>query len=407
MQQPSPRPDDATLAMLSLLLRGDVEGVRMRGGPDWTACANLAVRHGLGPLLHERAARFAAEWPLPPKVEQGLRSAFMIGTIDSRTHLADAASAIGRLAAAGVRVAALKGLHLAAAVYEKPAFRWMNDLDLLVPEDQLETARTVLREDGYAPEGAEDPTLHHAARLAKPRATPIELHRELCPTPHPFRIRMEPLWARMTRISVGGQPALGLRAEDLALHLCVHAAFNHHCLVPLRNIYDIALVVQRPDFDWGLLEETARETGTGRAVFCGLSLAREMLGAEVPPELLERMAPGSEGRAMVQLGWDNVMSYASAGPGWVGVAMGGERPSQSVRGLLGRVFAPPSRLLETSGRRVHPLRLAWIYLTRPVVLLIRHRRFVAALLLGRQGAREQLRVGRAGASLEAWIAGGE
>lgn len=402
--QPAP-PEDATLAMLSLLLRGDVEGVRARGGPDWAACANLAVAHGLAPLLHQRAAPFADEWPLPPHVERGLRSAFMMGTIDSRTHIADAARAIERLAAAGVRVAVLKGLHLAAAVYENPAFRWMTDIDLLVPPDQLAAARAALLADGYTPEGPDDPTLHHVARLAKPRATPIELHLDLCPEPNPFGIRMEPLWERMVPVAVGKQRALGLSAEDLVLHLCVHSAYNHRCLVPLRNILDVVMVLSRnaDGFDWRRLEEEARRTGTGRAVFCGLSLAREMLGAEVPADVLRRLDPGASTRAMLAVARDNVMSYASAGPGWVGVAAG----DAPVRGFLGRLFAPPDRLLETSGRKVNPLRLAWIYLTRPVVLLIRHRELVLALLRGRQGARDQLRLARSGARLDAWIAGGQ
>ena len=405
---PAARPHDAALPMLALLLRGDADGVRAAGGPDWFACATLAMRHGLGPLLHHRGRRMAETWPMPAGVERELRTSYMGATLESHAILSGAAEAVQRLVAADVRVAALKGLHLAAAVYEHPALRKLGDLDLLVPGDQLEAARAALLQAGYESKGADDPTIHHAAPLARPRAAPIELHRDLCPTPNPFRLDVAPLWERMVPIAIDGQPALGLCPEHLLLHLAVHAAYNHRCLVPLRNIFDLAMVVERnrPALRWELLEETARATGTGRAVFCGLALAREMFGAEIPAGMLERMRPdGAE--AALRTARENVLSFASAGPMWLGTTLGADDASRGVTGLLGRVFAPPDRLLEASGRRVGVAGLAWIYLTRPFILLARHRKRLTDLARGKPGVREQLRLARSGAALDAWISGGE
>lgn len=395
--------------MLALLLRGDGDGVRAAGGPDWPACATLAMRHGLGPLLYHRGRRMAGAWPMPPAAERELRTSYMGATLESAAIVRAAGEAIRRLSAAGIHVAALKGLHLAAAVYEHPALRHMGDVDLLVPPDQLEAARAVLLDAGYAAEGADDPTIHHAARLVKPRAAPIELHRELCPTPNPFRLDVAPLWERMVPIQVEGQPALGLRAEDLLLHLSVHAAYNHRCLVPLRNVFDIAMVVEREGaaLQWDRLEAAARATGTERAVFCGLALAREMFGADVPGGVLERLVPDGVADGVMRTARENVLGFESAGPMWLGLTLGEGQAARGVRGLLGRVFAPADRLLEASGRRVGRAALAWIYLTRPFVLLVRHRKRIADLALGRPGAREQLRLARSGAALDAWIGGGD
>lgn len=394
--------------MLARLLRGDEEGVRAAGGPDWPACATLALRHGLGPLLYHRGRGMAETWPMPPAVERELRTSWMGATLENHAILSAAGDAIRALAAAGIPVAALKGLHLAAAVYEHPALRKMGDVDLLVPADRLEAARTALLGAGYAAEGPDDPTIHHAARLVKPRAAPIELHHDLCPEPNPFRLEVAPLWARMEPVTVDGQPALGLGPEDLLVHLCVHAAYNHRCLVPLRNVFDIVRVIERAGaaLRWDVLEARARETGTARAVFCGLSLAREMFGADVPDALLARLVPGGGADAALRTARENVLGFESAGPMWLGTTMGDEQAARGLRGLLGRVFAPPDRLLEASGRRVGPAGLAWIYLTRPFVLLARHRRRLADLARGRPGAREQLRLARAGAALDAWISGG-
>ena len=394
--------------MLALVLRGDADGLREIGGPDWAACAALAREHGLSPVLHERARALAAEWPLPPEQAQALHANFLVAAVDGRGSLEAAEDALERLAEAGVEVVALKGLHLVAAVYESPALRRMQDIDLLVRPEQLEAARAALHAAGYADEDVDDPTLHHAARLVKPRTPPIELHHALSPNRSPFRIDLEAFRERAVPITVGARPALGFCAEDLLLHLCLHLAYNHRCLVPLRNVYDVARVVERhgPALRWELLEETARASGTHRAVFCGLGLAREIFAAEVPAEVLERLAPDADRAAILRAAKANVMAYTASGPYWMGMALGDARPGKSVGGVLGRVFAPPDRLLETGGRRVSRAKLAWIYLTRPAVLAFRHRRLLADLLLARPGARAQLRLARSGAALESWIAGG-
>jgi hypothetical protein len=394
--------------MLAMLLRGDADGLRAAGGPDWPMCATLAMRHGLGPLLYHRGRRMAETWPIPPAVERELRTSWMGATLENGAILAAAGDAIRRLAAGGIRVVALKGLHLAAAVYEHPALRKMTDVDLLVPAEQVEAARAVLMEAGYVPEGADDPTIHHVAQMVKPRAAPIELHRDLYPTPNPFRLDVAPLWERMVPIAVSGQPALGLGTEDLLLHLCVHAAYNHRCLVPLRNIFDIAMVIERGGaaVRWEALEGAARASGAGRAVFCGLALAREMFGAAIPGGLLERLVPDGGADAVLRTARENVLGFESAGPMWLGATLGEAQASGSVRGFLGRVFAPPDRLLEASGRRVGIGGLMWIYLTRPFVLLVRHRKRLADLARGRPEVKEQMRLARAGAELDAWISGG-
>ena len=405
----APRSPDDVLRMLALVLRGDAAGLRETGGPDWAACAAMAREHGLSPLLYHHAQALAAEWPLPPEQAQALHDNYLVAAVDGRASLDAAASALARLAEAGIEVVVLKGLHLVAAVYESPALRRMLDIDLLVRPEQLEAARAALLAAGYASEDVDDPTLHHAARLVKPRTPPVELHHALSPDRSPFRIVLERLRARAVPITVGAQPALGLCAEDLLLHLCLHLAYNHRCLVPLRNVYDVAGVIEWAGtaLRWELLEETARASGTRRAVFCGLGLARDLFAAEVPAALLERLAPAADRDAVLRAARENVMAYTASGPYWMGMALGDARPARTVGGILGRVFAPPDRLLETSGRTVSRAKLAWIYLTRPAVLAYRHRRLLADLLLARPGARAQLRLARSGAALESWIAGAD
>ncbi|HST62134.1 MAG TPA: hypothetical protein VLK84_25755, partial [Longimicrobium sp.] len=126
-----------------------------------------------------------------------------------------------------------------------------------------------------------------------------------------------------------------------------------------------------------------------------------------PGGVLERLVPDAAAEGVMRTARENVLGFESAGPEWLGLTLGEDQAARGVRGFLRRVFAPPDRLLETSGRRVGMAGLAWIYLTRPFVLLVRHRRRIADLALRRPAAREQLRLARTGAALDAWISGGD
>ena len=87
------RPHDAALPHLALLLRGDADGLRAAGGPDWPACAALALHHGLGPLLYQRGRRMADAWPMPADVERELRTSYMGATLENGAWLTEAVPA--------------------------------------------------------------------------------------------------------------------------------------------------------------------------------------------------------------------------------------------------------------------------------------------------------------------------
>jgi len=94
------------------------------------------------------------------------------------------------LAGAGLRGVVLKGgAELVAPVYPDPAFRFLSDIDILVPEPQLERAVEVLVAQGAQPAAGADGVgmseidraqHHHAEPLAAPGwPVVVELHRRL------------------------------------------------------------------------------------------------------------------------------------------------------------------------------------------------------------------------------------
>lgn len=105
-------------------------------------------------------------------------------------------------------------------------------------------------------------------------------------------IDTEQLWAHSVPVSFNGIDALALGPVDLLLHLCVHAAYNHKFTMGLRPYLDIAETVRCFDSEgWERVQQRAEQWGAQRGVYLVLRLARELVGAAVPPSVLDRLRP--------------------------------------------------------------------------------------------------------------------
>src|SRR5262249_33273940 len=119
---------------------------------DVAASNWLVRRHGLAPMaaaagapqFHEDLARSALAWTKVAAYVEPL---------------------VARLAAAGVRVAPIKGLAYAKTLYGSPAERPMTDVDLLIAGGGERSAAAELERSGFG--RTESPLLHHAQAWVK------------------------------------------------------------------------------------------------------------------------------------------------------------------------------------------------------------------------------------------------
>jgi hypothetical protein len=82
-------------------------------------------------------------------------------------------------------------------------------------------------------------------------------------------------------------PFRTLRAQDLLLVLCVHAA--KHVWVQLSWLCDIAQLAKSPQLDWNAIQDDARHLGIERIVSLNLLLAHKLLGAPLLPQIQKRL----------------------------------------------------------------------------------------------------------------------
>jgi len=75
--------------------------------------------------------------------------------------------------------------------------------------------------------------------------------------------------------------------EDLLVYLCVHG--GKHGWFSLMWICDVARLIDGFPLDWNTVLSRAEEGHMSRALWLGIHLARELLGARVPDEVRKRM----------------------------------------------------------------------------------------------------------------------
>jgi len=155
--------------------------------------------------------------------------------------------------AVGVPVIALKGSALLVGdVFPALGIRWTNDVDILVPESQLEQAEWVLESLDYLRKAPRDepatagPRPYHDT-FTGPAAQTVELHWRLGPARWGEGWDVEGWFARAEPASFAGMMLPS--ASDLFWHFLVHDARNHAWSSgSLRAALDLTLAARARGF---------------------------------------------------------------------------------------------------------------------------------------------------------------
>ncbi len=105
---------------------------------------------------------------------------------------------------------------------------------------------------------------------------------------------MEKIWERAQLATIAGIKVLVLSPEDLLLHLCLHLAFHHlFQFAGLRTLCDVRETVNHysPQLDWKQVWHRTSEWGVCNAVYLTLLLARDVIDAQIPHDVMENLKP--------------------------------------------------------------------------------------------------------------------
>jgi hypothetical protein len=321
----------------------------------------------------------ARRWP-GPAMDEVVRDA-VVTDMARRRELIRVLEALGR---AGVRPLVFKGAALARSHYPLPAARPHLDVDLLVPETQVDAAAAAIEACGYTrPLRIPGELIRSQAPLV--RTDPhgvmhtIDLHWQIS-KPQVFGHVLS--WAELDAQAVA-LPAFGAGARAPgAVHAlaiaCIHRVAHHHG--PERDkliwLYDVHLLAGRLTTEEAdAFAALAKHKRIAAICADGMMLACEHFRTRLPAGLLEALTraaaddPHEPSAAYLRAGMrrvDVLLSDLSALPSW----------TQRAHLLREHLFPPASYMREAyglRGRACLPAVYAWRAVTGAVRWLVSDR----------------------------------
>ncbi len=208
----------------------------------------------------------------------------------------DAGELLGELADAAIPTMLLRGAAIATGHRDDAGTRPMNDVDVLVPEADLDRARKVANVAGWPPADQDQPLERRlaAAPVRSSSGRVIRLHWRPTPNVAFPDASWEAIWERAAPVRFGNVDTLVPSRADHLVHACVDGARANSGAF-LRWITDaMALLRSRAgDLRWEVVASEARRLRVTLLIFEALRYLNETLDAEVPGTILETLAQSS------------------------------------------------------------------------------------------------------------------
>jgi len=275
--------DERNLPRVQELLERDI---------DWEHLLRDAFKHRVALLLDRTLRRVAGAHPTDPYRQRlrehartfSARNLFLVRELTRLLSIFDAEE---------IAVVPYKGPVIAHLAYRDIRLREFNDLDLLVRPQDLTRICNILRREGV--ETKERLTSREQAHVEKEfkeycfqsGLVVVEPHWSITAHRFPFPIDYDALWMRSRSVLIEDATVRVFSPEDLLLIQCVTGGKS--LWKRLELVCDVAETVRAfPEIDWSMLLVGARASGSERMLLLGLDLARRLLDAPLPEEIIAR-----------------------------------------------------------------------------------------------------------------------
>lgn len=270
---------------------------------DPGALAAAAEHHGVAPTVY---ALLGASPGVPEELLVELESAYRRQWQVQLRSLADLAQLVPVLDGLGVDWVVVKGPVLAEVVYDRSIGRSYIDLDVLVHRSTLPLVLDALEASGAWVRDRNWTMIRAGVRgeltLGLPHGSALDLHWHVFNEPRvrrAFSVSITELLARARHVSVQGIRTPTLDPTDTLIHIATHAGLaGGYRLIWFK---DLQQLIAHDAPDWDAVVRRSRTFGVALVVATMLERSRSTLGADVPTEVLDALAPALGWRAVVGL----------------------------------------------------------------------------------------------------------
>jgi hypothetical protein len=351
---------------------------------DWDVLITQSCWYAIAPLLYYRLITFHPGTPIPANALGRLRQAYLENVARNMGLYHKLGKVLELLRRDHISVIALKGVHLATAVYRNIALRPMGDIDLLVKQTDLLRVQEILVEQGYMASKEEIcRAQEHLPPYKKKGSLTVEIHFHIVGPPCSLRVDIEKLWVRAQMSSIQGIEVLTFCPEDLLLHLCMHASFHHAFDNGIRPLFDISHTIEHyaEVLDWEQLLDRSREWGVSKCVYLSLFLAKRFAGASIPGQIMKDLDVYNDSFHATARAEELIFRKARSIAPNVAKLFNNDRLLNRLIYAIRCAFPPKHTLAKMQPLARNPLSVYFLYFFRIKGLLKRHRQTIWRLFL--------------------------
>jgi len=268
-----------------------------QGDIDWPYLVQIAHRHGVMPLLYKNLRENALEI-VPEAILSELRKLFRSNTLHNLILTSRLLQVLDLFKAHNLPAIPYKGPALSVLAYGDIDLRQFCDIDLFIHQQDVFKAKEALLLKGYKPEknltpAQESVYLKNECEYdfySGDGKVLLELHWNIVKPYYSCSFDMEALWDNLKPLSLLGKEVMTLSPEESLLIICIHHGGKHQWEM-LGWISDVAqLIVNHRGMDWERVMKQAVQSGIERMLLLGLSLAKDLIGVEMPDVIVRRIA---------------------------------------------------------------------------------------------------------------------
>ncbi|MCB0117265.1 MAG: nucleotidyltransferase family protein [Caldilineaceae bacterium] len=280
-----------------------------KGQVNWHHTLSLAASHGITPLLYQAVQGVPT---VPNEVQDRLHRVYMGIAQKNMWLTAELLALIDRFAAQGIILVPYKGPILAQMAYDNLSLREFKDLDVLVRENDVHKAQTLLVDQDFYPWKAPAPEDAETAFRKRPVQRFIHRQRPIAVDLHwgatykrsfDFPFKDEQFWRRLQTFSMSGRNIQVVPPEEMLQFLCLHG--SRHQGERLIWIRDVAQFVHaHPHMAWDRCLTLATQAGNQRMLLIGLQLAHDLMGIDLPASVHAAIQSNPLVASLVRPIWD-------------------------------------------------------------------------------------------------------
>ena len=261
---------------------------------NWEYLINLARRNKVLPLLYWHLASICST--LVPEIYMSQLKFYFHKNSRSNLYITKELLKILKVFEENkIPAIPYKGPVLAHSIYGNLALREFSDLDILIQKKDFYKTKELLYKEGYYSDrdldiSQEKASLQYYCDFTFSRDDDIylEIHWDILNRYFSIPFNTKLFFERFERVSLASEAVTSFSPEVLLLVLCIQGA--KYYWKTLGSICDIAeLINVKKNINWDWVFKYASTLGIKRILCLGLFLARDLLEADLPNEILQKI----------------------------------------------------------------------------------------------------------------------